>query len=818
MKRKLLTFVFYVIALTTFSQGEFIIECHLPAGQTSLSFGVQTSTPTGCSWSASPSGQSGTLTLNAPSGGNITINSLPDGEIITLSIDPIGLVNFQRGGFQTGYLYDVVQWGTANWAKFQNSFLGCTNLTISATDIPNLTNVSDMSGMFSGCTSLTDVPNINSWNLASVTNLSSTFSGSVFNGDISNWNTSNVTNMSNMFNGATIFNQPIGNWNVSNINSVYQMFSGASAFNQNINNWDISSITSMERMFRDAISFNQPLNNWNTSNVTGIYQIFQGASAFNQPIGNWNISNVTSLAEVFRNASSFNQNINSWNVSNVTSISGMFNGASSFNQPLNNWNTSNFDADALRFTFNNASSFNQNINSWDVSNVTDLYNTFAGASAFNQPLSNWSSANLTTLYGTFAQATSFNQNINSWNTANVNEMHATFANASSFNQPLNNWNTVNVTTMFSMFGAASAFNQDISGWNTSNVNNMQIMFTNTSSFNQPISNWNTSNVTNMGSMFSDATAFNQPLNNWDVSSVTNMYFMFKGATAFNQTLENWNLTNVTDMGFALSLCGMDCYHYSSTLIGWANNSNTPNSISLGAQARQYGTNALTARNNLINNKSWTFIQDSPSNNDCSQPGCTATYSTITEFSCGNYNAPNGSTYSSTGQYTATIPNAAGCDSIITINLTVPVFNTNVTLNGASLTAELAGASYQWIECGGFQNIPGETGQSFTATSNGSYAVLITYDGCTNLSNCVSIQSIGLIENDNFQNMEVYPNPTNSVLYISLPMTSICQIFTIEGRLIEVLAPAQFHTLNVSEYESGIYIIKAGNQTQKFIKE
>jgi len=47
-----------------------------------------------------------------------------------------------------------------------------------------------------------------------------------------------------------------------------------------------------------------------------------------------------------------------------------------------------------------------------------------------------------------------------------------------------------------------------------------------------------------------------------------------------------------------------------------------------------------------------------------------TYSEINELANGSYTAPDGTVYSSTGKYTAIIANTAGCDSIITINLTI----------------------------------------------------------------------------------------------------------------------------------------------------
>ncbi len=93
--------------------------------------------------------------------------------------------------------------------------------------------------------------------------------------------------------------------------------------------------------------------------------------------------------------------------------------------------------------------------------------------------------------------------------------------------------------------------------------------------------------------------------------------MFQAAGSFNQTLSNWDLTSLNMASHMLTGCGMDCPNYSSTLIGWANNSNTPDSITLGAHGREYSISGAVARNDLTQgSRHWDIQADFTNNNNC----------------------------------------------------------------------------------------------------------------------------------------------------------------------------------------------------------
>ncbi|MEO1486109.1 MAG: BspA family leucine-rich repeat surface protein [Bacteroidota bacterium] len=142
-------------------------------------------------------------------------------------------INF-AGGFTNSEpgdelkILEVKNWGSIKWRSLFVAFSGCSNLDVTATDIPDFRNLDLMASMFFKCPALK------------------------FNASINDWDVSNVTSLSGIFREATSFNQDISNWNVSGITNFQSMFEGATSFNQDLSGWDVSKVESMRNTFANS--------------------------------------------------------------------------------------------------------------------------------------------------------------------------------------------------------------------------------------------------------------------------------------------------------------------------------------------------------------------------------------------------------------------------------------------------------------------------------------------------------------------------------------------------------------------------------------
>jgi len=193
-------------------------------------------------------------------------------------------------------------------------------------------------------------------------------------------------------------------------------------------------------------------------------------------------------------------------------------------------------------------------------------------------------------------------------------------------------------------------------------------------------------------------------------------------------------------------------------------------------------------------------------------------STEVVFACDNYTWIDGITYnSSNNTATQTFTNAVGCDSTITLDLTIntsPIVTTTTynTPFGSTITADHWTGSYQWLDCeNAMTPIAGETGSSFTTTENGSYAVAITENDCSDTSDCVSISIVGINELNSAYLFDLYPSPNEGnfkIQFNQIQQKAEITITDVNGRMVlrQVAQNKAQVELELDE-PAGIYFVK-----------
>jgi hypothetical protein len=199
----------------------------------------------------------------------------------------------------------------------------------------------------------------------------------------------------------------------------------------------------------------------------------------------------------------------------------------------------------------------------------------------------------------------------------------------------------------------------------------------------------------------------------------------------------------------------------------------------------------------------------------------ATTNFITLSTCSSFTL-NGQSYSNSGTYTQVISNSAGCDSIITLNLTinqppsVSLFSSDVTTAGGSdgsinliVNASSTVLSYSWSN--------GATSEDINGLSAGTYIVTITdLNGCYIIESATINQppsSIITSQNDWIAN--IYPNPAEVQTMVDI---RISNYDTVRIRLVNVLGQILEnstyegilkinHIFDISELPAGTYFVE-----------
>ncbi len=211
--------------------------------------------------------------------------------------------------------------------------------------------------------------------------------------------------------------------------------------------------------------------------------------------------------------------------------------------------------------------------------------------------------------------------------------------------------------------------------------------------------------------------------------------------------------------------------------------------------------------------------------------CISPITTDTITTCNDYTWIDGNTYTSSN-HTArlTLKNTVGCDSIVRLDLIITTIDTSISQgfsqNGWTLMSNETGATHQWIDCtNGNSIIVGATSQNYIPSNNGSYAVVVTKNGCVDTSSCINVTISDVVQIETALSVQLYPNPTDGIAMIvseELLTDASLRIIGINGQLLrEERLNTKEYQLDINLLPSAVYIVeirsKEGVYQTKLIK-
>jgi hypothetical protein len=201
--------------------------------------------------------------------------------------------------------------------------------------------------------------------------------------------------------------------------------------------------------------------------------------------------------------------------------------------------------------------------------------------------------------------------------------------------------------------------------------------------------------------------------------------------------------------------------------------------------------------------------------------CENYYDTLQIKSCTADYIWQGNSYNTSGTYFNNYKSHFGCDSNFILQLQIININANISINADTLSALPSGASYQWIDCSTNLPIANETNQSFLATANGVYACNVTINGCTETSNCITVNHLAL-QLENLASVYLLPTTVASEYTVHLPVDAKnykVQVFDCIGKKIEEFSLTSNKSSilpTIKLPSAGLFLVSIYSSSNKYI--
>lgn len=158
--------------------------------------------------------------------------------------------NSVESGAEGNKLLEITQWGCYQHLSIP-AFYGCSNLNVTATDVPDLSLTNSLAGMFRGCVNL------------------------IGNASFANWDTGHIqlfgTGNNGFIRSCPLFNAPISGWNTSSATAYNEFAFGAGSLDQNFGNYNMENTTLVDNILRgtnlSVENYSNTLIGWASQNL-----------------------------------------------------------------------------------------------------------------------------------------------------------------------------------------------------------------------------------------------------------------------------------------------------------------------------------------------------------------------------------------------------------------------------------------------------------------------------------------------------------------------------------------------------------------------
>ena len=356
--------------------------------------------------------------------------------------------------------------------------------TITGLEYLNTAKVTNMSSMFSSCSSLTSL-DVTHFNTANVTNMRNMFSGcsSLTSLDVTHFNTANVTDMSYMFSScSSLTSLDVTYFNTAKVTNMSSMFSSCSSLTSlDVTYFNTAKVTNMYRMFKSCGLTSLDLSNFNTAKVTNMELMFSGCSNLKTIYASdkFITAAVTKSENMFSYCGSLSGDID-WSDKATDKTYAKIDGGYFRDKAYDNRPWVKYADGTLTFRCGYKKTWGENeyeLNSGKNQPKWYTYNNNISRVVFEASFAN---ARPTSCYAWFQNFIKLKQieGIENLNTENVTNMKFMFKGCSSLTSlDVTHFNTGNVTSMSGMFdGCSGLISLDVTNFNTANVTDMSNMF------------------------------------------------------------------------------------------------------------------------------------------------------------------------------------------------------------------------------------------------------------------------------------------------------------------------------------------------------